>query len=209
MVSRRPPPPAPATPQRPRLGRRPRGGRHGQVAWLLAPVLLLAAAAAAEEKPGGDEDPWTGTYQVQGRTVDQRTGDTRLIDGHVVLTRKGDHWVAAAELRTEFPSPGGSVRADVIGHGEGRAQGEALVGTAQTQLVMQTVPGVDTSFGFVPRDVGPRLVSEWTARWGRGGELVVEMTNRGEEGEEYSPTKTSLKGRRVAMPSDAPIAPER
>lgn len=166
--------------------------------WLLAAVLLLPGVVAAESA----EDPWSGTYAVQGSTVDQRSGDTRRIEGHVVLTRKDDHWIAAAELKTEFPSHGGAVRADVIGRGDGTLRGEALVGTAETQLVMQTVPGVDTSFGFVPREIGPRLVSDWTARWERAGELTVEMTNRGEEGEAYSPTKTTLKGRRVAMPKD-------
>jgi hypothetical protein len=165
---------------------------------LLALALLLPGAAPADPSA----DPWSGTYEVQGLTVDQRSGDTRRIEGHVVLTRKGDQWMAAAELKTEFPSHGGSVRADVIGRGDGKLQGEALVGTAQTQLVMQTVPGVDTNFGFVPREIGPRLVSDWAARWEREGELTVEMTNRGEEGVDYSPTKTTLKGRRVAMPSD-------
>ncbi len=168
------------------------------LALLLASTLLVPGAAPAESSG----DPWSGTYQVQGMTLDQRSGDTRRIEGHVVLTRKDDHWMAAAELKTQFPSHGGSVSADVIGRGDGKLQGGALVGTAQTQLVMQTVPGLDTNFGFVPRDVGPRLVSDWTARWEREGELTVEMTNRGEEGEDYSPTKTTLKGRRVAMPSE-------
>ncbi len=167
-------------------------------AWLLAAILLLPGVVTAESA----EDPWSGTYHVQGVTVDQRSGDTRRIEGYVVLTRKNDHWIAAAELKTEFPSHGGAVRADVIGHGDGTLRDEALVGTAQTQLVMQTVPGVDTSFGFVPREIGPRLVSDWIARWQNEGELAVEMTNRAKEGETYSPTKTTLEGRRVAMPKD-------
>lgn len=187
-----------AAPNRPSAVPRPRARRHRSGAWLLAAGLLLPGAAAAEAA----EDPWSGTYDVQGFTVDQRSGDTRRIEGHIVLTRKNDHWIAAAELKTEFPSHGGAVHADVIGRGDGTLRGETLVGTAQTQLVMQTVPGVDTGFGFVPREVGPRLVSDWTARWAGKGELTVEMTNRGEEGEDYSPTKTTLKGRRVVMPSD-------
>lgn len=176
--------------------------RPHRAAWLVATALLLPIAAAAAEPAAAREDPWSGTYQVQGLTVDQRSGDTRRIEGHVVLTRKGDSWAAAAELKTQFPSHGGAVAADVIGRGDGKLKGAALVGTAQTQLVIQTVPGVDTNFGFIPREVGPRLVSDWTARWERPGELTVEMTNRGEDGEDYSPTKTTLKGRRVAMPAD-------
>jgi len=110
--------------------------------------------------------------------------------------------VAAAELGTEYPTVGGSVHTDVIGNGDGALQGGRLVGTAHTQLVIQTVPGVDTDFAFVPRVVGPRLVSDWTARLGRDGTLLVELSNRGEEGEEYVPTKTTLRGRRVKMPSE-------
>jgi len=198
MVSRHLPLVLAAAPGTPNTENRQRERPYRPGIWLLAAALLLPGVAGAEAA----DDPWSGTYQVQGYTVDQRSGDTRRIEGHVVLTRKDDHWIAAAELKTQFPSHGGSVSADVIGRGDGKLQGKALVGTAQTQLVMQTVPGVDTGFGFVPREVGPRLVSDWNARWEREGELTVEMTNRGEEGEDYSPTKTTLKGRRVAMPSD-------
>jgi hypothetical protein len=182
-----------------------RAGRPA--AWLLVGALLVPAAgveprpALAEDAAAPAEDPWSGTYDVSGLTVDERTGDTRVIRGHVVLTRKGEGWVAAAELETEFPSHGGPVRTDVIGRGDAAAKGDTLVGTAHTQLVIQTVPGVDTQFAFIPRTVGPKLVSDWTARLERGGMLVVELVNRGEEGEEYSPTRTTLKGRRVAMPS--------
>lgn len=179
-------------------------------AWLLAGALLAPVPALAprpaladEHEAAPAEDPWSGTYDVSGLTVDERSGDTRVISGHVVLTRKGDGYAAAAELETEFPTHGGAVRTDVIGRGDGTVKGDGLGGTAQTQLVIQTVPGVDTQFAFIPRTVGPRLVSDWTARLERDGTLVVELRNRGEEGEEYAPTKTTLKGKRVQMPSEA------
>lgn len=173
-------------------------------AWLLAGALLAPPSALADEHEAARaEDPWSGTYDVSGLTVDERSGDTRVISGHVVLTRKGDGYAAAAELETEFPTHGGAVRTDVIGRGDGTAKGDGLGGTAHTQLVIQTVPGVDTQFAFIPRTVGPRLVSDWTARMERDGTLVVELRNRGEEGEEYSPTRTTLKGKRVQMPSEA------
>ena len=191
---------APPRPARPGRAGNPRAALNA-IAWLLAAALLAPAPAGAEQPPTA-ADPWSGTYDVSGLTVDERSGDTRRIDGHVVLTRKGDGWAAAAELRTEFPSHGGPVRAAVIGRGDGAAKGDALVGEAQTQRVVQTVPGVDTDFAFIPREVGPRLVSDWTARLSPTVELQVELTNRGEEGEDYSPTRTTLKGRRVAMPKD-------
>lgn len=183
---------------------------HGSAAWLLAAALLVPTVAPAQEPPAPAEapgavpaeDPWSGTYDVTGLTVDQRSGDTRRIEGHVVLTRRGEVWKAAADLETEYPTHGGPVRSDVIGSGEGVLEEGRLVGTANTQLVVQTVPGVDTDFLYVPRVVGPLLVSDWTARLERDGTLLVELSNRGEEGEDYSPTKTTLKGRRVKMPAE-------
>lgn len=184
----------------------PPASRSRRPAWLLlVGALLLPPAAAAQDEavaPGAD-DPWSGTYDVTGLTVDQKTGDTRRIGGHVVLTRKGDEWAASAELATEYPSHGGPVHTDVIGQGEGVAKGDALAGTAHTQLVIQTVPGVDTAFAYIPRVVGPRLVSQWTARKEADGTLIVELSSTGEEGEDYTPTKTTLRGKRVPMPSEA------
>ena len=171
---------------------------------LLSALFWLAAAGpAGAADPTPADDPFSGTYDVKGLTVDQKSGDTRVIEGHVVLTRKNDVYAAAAELETQFPTHGGPMRTDVIGTGEGRLEGGVLQGTAKTQLVIQTVPGVDTDFAFIPRQVGPRIQSSWTARLERDGTLVVELSNRGQEGEAYSPTKTTLKGRRVVMPRES------
>jgi hypothetical protein len=181
-------------------------------AWLLAGIFVLPAVSLAEEKMGARtitseaaNDPWGGTYDVIGLTVDQRTGDTRRISGHVVLTKKNDHYAAAAELETDFPTLGGPLRTDVIGTGEGKVERGRLGGTARTQLVIQTVPGVDTDFAFIPREVGPRIRSSWSASLEPDGTLLVELTNRGEEGEKYSPTKTTLRGKRVEMPKQEPV----
>jgi hypothetical protein len=163
---------------------------------------LAAAGTAAAEESAPARDRFAGTYDVKGVTVDQKSGDTRVIEGHVVLTRKNGVYAAAAELETQFPTHGGPMRTDVIGTGEGRLDGNVLKGTAHTQLVIQTVPGVDTNFAFIPREVGPRLESSWTARLESDGTLVVELANRGGEGEVYSPTRTTLKGRRVTMPQE-------
>jgi hypothetical protein len=175
--------------------------------WLLAGALLLPGPATAEEtamapEAAAEADAFSGTYDVEGLTVDQRSGDTRRISGHVVLTREDDHWKAAAELETQYPTHGGPMRTDVIGTGEGRRESDGLAGTARTQLVIQTVPGVDTNFAFVPRRVGPRIVSTWTARLQKDGTLLVELVNEPAEGEHYSPTHTTLHGTRVVMPQE-------
>jgi len=167
---------------------------------LAATALLVAAIAKAQSDAPGD--PFAGTYDVTGVTTDVRTGESRKITGHVVLTKHGAAYRAASELSTDYPTSGGAVRADVIGTGEGRVDGGVLKGTSHIQLVLQKVPGIDTNFAFVPREVGPRIVSTWTARRDRDGALVVELSNRPEKGEQYAATTTKLRGTRVALPGE-------
>jgi hypothetical protein len=157
---------------------------------------LLAVDPGRAAEPASD--PFSGTYTVIGTTVDVQSGDTRRIEGHLVLTLKNGSYTAVSELSTDFPSHGGPVHTDVLGNGEGERNGDVLSGTAQTQLVIQTVPGVDPNFAFIPRRVGPRLVSSWKAHLESDGTLVVELANRAAEGETYRPTTTTLRGKRVA-----------
>ena len=160
--------------------------------------ILFAAEPAPAAEAGAD--PFSGTYDVVGTTVDVASGDTRRIEGHVVLSLKNGRYQAASELTTDFPTHGGPVHTDVIGTGDGELHGELLSGTAKTQLVIQTVPGVDTNFAFIPRQVGPRIVSSWKAHLDADGTLIVELSNKAEKGEVYRPTKTTLRGKRVPMP---------
>jgi hypothetical protein len=177
-----------------------------------SPLSLLALGfqfLVAEPARAADAavDPFSGTYTVVGTTVDVQSGDTRRIEGHLVLTLKDGRYAAASELSTEFPSHGGPVHTDVLGNGDGDRKGDVLSGTAHTQLVIQTVPGVDTNFAFIPRQVGPRLVSSWTAHLEPDGTLVVELANQAEKGEKYRPTTTTLRGKRVPEPEKAAAKP--
>lgn len=170
---------------------------------LLGSILIAIAPLSASAADPAAADPFSGTYDVRGTTVDSKSGDSRRIEGHLVLTRKNGHYAAAAELETDFPTHGGALRTDVIGTGDGRASGSGLAGSASTQLVIQTVPGVDTDFAFIPRQVGPRIASTWVAHLEADGTLVVELKNRGAEGEAYAATTTTLRGKRVPMPQQA------
>lgn len=170
---------------------------------LFASILIAIAPLGATAADPAATDPFSGTYDVRGTTVDSKSGDTRRIDGHLVLTRKNGHYAAVAELQTDFPTHGGAVRTDVIGTGDGEPSGSGLAGSANTQLVIQTVPGVDTDFAFIPRQVGPRVVSTWVAHLEADGTIVVELTNRGAKGEDYASTTTTLRGKRVPMPQQA------
>lgn len=165
-------------------------------------MVLLVLAAAASAQTDAVKDPFSGTYEVTGVTTEVRTGDSRKISGHVVLTQRGSVYRAASQLTTDYPTAAGAVHADVIGTGEGRLEAGTLKGTTHTQLVLQKVPGIDTHFAFVPREVGPRIVSTWTAHLDHDGALIVEISNRPEKGEHYAATTTKLRGMRVAMPGE-------
>ena len=178
-------------------------------AWIPSAPLLVGcggedetAGAAGQRISKADvlsqsPDPFSGSYRVRGLTTDVLHGDTRRIEGIVVLTEKDGVYSTSSELETKYPSAGGPVDAQVIGTGSGQRSGDGLSGVTQTQLVMSTVPGVDTGFAWVPRTVGPRLVSSWKAHFRRDGTLVVEIQNEPAEGVEYSPTSTTLYGTRI------------
>jgi hypothetical protein len=86
----------------------------------------------------------------------------------------------------------------VIGKGEGKVEGRTLTGTAHTQVVVASVPGVDPNFAFIPRQVSTRLISDSVTTIARDGSVTIQTDSRGEEGEEYSPTRTTLRGSRIA-----------
>lgn len=156
-----------------------------------------AAGSAAEARSQGPA--FSGMYRVSGKTVEKATGRGRNIAGTIILVQEGDRYVATFDLETAFPNPsgGGATQAKVIGKGEGTVQKTTLRGTAETQIVWAEVPGVDPSFGFMPRSYGPRLVSDAVTEIQENGDVVVEIENRAAPGEEYSPTHTTLRGARV------------
>jgi hypothetical protein len=168
-----------------------------------AAALLLGAADAlrAEEKTAGTPadaaQRFVGTWRVKGVTTDLRSGDTREIAGIIVLDQKGAGYTGSSELETKYPAEGGAMDAHVIGTAEGALEGETLTGKAKNQLVMGMVPGLEAEFAFAPRMVGPRLESNFKARFRQDGTLLVEIDNRGAQGEAYSPTRTVLYGTKI------------
>ncbi len=171
---------------------------------LLAWLAILVACGAPEPKSAsetveGEEVPIAGMYRVQGATVDKATGEKRDIGGTVILAVEGDGYTATYHLTTTFPGTGTDpVSAEVIGKGEGRIEGRTLTGTARTQLVVATVPGVDPNFAFIPRQVSTRLVSDSVTTIARDGSVTIQTDSQGEAGEEYAPTRTTLRGTRIA-----------
>ena len=180
--------------------------------WHLKTALLSASLAsliacgapeskqvAAEAEEEGEEVPIPGMYRVQGATVDKATGEKREISGTVILAVEGDAYTATFHLTTNFPGTGSDpVAAEVIGKGEGKVEGRTLTGIAHTQVVVASVPGVDPNFAFIPRHVSARLVSDSLTTIAKNGSVTIQTDSRGEEGEDYSPTRTTLRGQRIA-----------
>jgi hypothetical protein len=151
---------------------------------VLATLALWALACGSEpaqvEEPV-EVAPIAGMYEVHGDTVALETGHKREIAGTVILADEGASYTATFNLTTTYPGAEEALPAEVIGKGEGSIEGRTLRGTAQTQLVMATVPGVDPGFAFVPRMVSTRI------------------ENQPAEGEEsYVPTRTTLRGSRIS-----------
>ena len=183
-----------------------------QIGWSMGlralPLAALVACGSAEQRTGseavapvdaGEVVPISGMYQVEGATIDKATGERRDISGTVILATEGTSYTATFHLATTFPGTGvDPVTAEVIGRGEGSVEGRTLSGAAHTQLVVASIPGVDPNFAFIPRQVSTRLISDSSATITDDGVVTISIESRAEPGEDYSPTKTTLKGHRTA-----------
>ena len=172
------------------------------------PSLLLMACGSepdvAAPPPAAERQAIAsieGTYRVTGFTVEKESGTQREISGTVIMSQDGDRYTSTFNLTTLFPTPDGPLKSDVIGKGEGTIEGRILRGTATTQIVMAQVPGVDAQFAFIPRFVGPRLVSSTAARLGEDGLLTVEIESEPAEGQTYASTRTTVSGIRIVPTS--------
>ena len=169
---------------------------------LLATGLLTLVACGGGDEVAQEQNepviPIAGMYEVTGVTVTQASGSKREIAGTVILAEDGSRYTATFNLVTTYPGAEEALPAEVIGMGEGEIEGRTLRGSAQTQLVMATVPGIDPSFAFVPRLVSTRLVSKSTATIAGDGSVQIEIENEPAQGEEYARTRTTLRGMRVS-----------
>ena len=178
-------------------------GRFPVLLSLLAAAILSGACGpAAEVGPEGEAAvqaaPISGMYEVSGLTVATQTGDKRDIAGKIVLAEDGDTYTAKFHLTTLFPVGPETLPAEVIGSGTDSIAGRTLEGTAATQLVIAMIPGVDPAFAYVPRTVTKRLVSTSVGTIAADGSMTIEIENQPAEGEEYVPTRTTLRGHRVS-----------
>jgi len=176
-------------------------GRNGPRAVALALLLACGGAEETTEAPAAAEASAaievTGRYRVTGVTIGGEDGPQRSIHGYVNLVAdEAGGYKAHVDLETHFPG-GETAAAQVVGSGEGSLEGRVLDGTASTQLVAATVPGVDVGFAYVPREVGQRIRSRAHAEFFPDGSVHIELENEPGPDETYRPTRTELVGHRV------------
>jgi hypothetical protein len=175
----------------------------------LCAAALVACGSepdVAAPAPGEGKITIAGLYEVEGVTVEIASGDERRISGTVILSQEGDRYLSSYSLETLYPGPDGPLSTEVIGNGEGTVEGDLMRGTAQTQLVVAKVPGVDPGFAFAPRQVSARIVSTTLGRVLADGTISVEIESKGAASDAYTPTRTTLRGRRAdtSPPASAP-----
>ncbi len=179
-------------------------GRLPVLSFLVCAIALSAACGPGPEAGPVDAAPPVaaipigGLYEVSGVTRATTTGDEREISGTIILAEEGDRYIATFNLTTLYPVGAETLRAEVIGKGEGAIDGRTLTGNASTQLVVASVPGVDPAFAFIPRTVSTRIQSTSVTEVAADGGVVIEIKSQPAPGEQYEPTRTNLTGRRVS-----------
>ena len=173
--------------------------------WLLAAsaALLLACGESSETPPVAAAppvapEPLSGLYEVSGTTVDKATGAERSVAGTVIVDVEGAAYTTTFDLATVMPVGGAPQRAELIGQGSGRVDDRTLEGTAETQLIVALVPGVDPGFGLLPRHATAQIVNRSVAVIAPDGAVRIEIDSEAKPGTSYPPTHTQLSGRRVA-----------
>ena len=156
----------------------------------------------------GPAEPLEGTYRVSGTTVDKATGSERGVSGTIVVKTQGDSYTTTFSLNTPLHGSGEPQKAELIGQGDGVVEGRKLSGTAETQLIIALVPGVDAGFGMLPRVATARIVNSSRAEISPDGSVRIEIESNPAPGVEYSPSRTTLRGKRIAAVGIGPKSEE-
>jgi hypothetical protein len=174
-------------------------------AWLVAASTALVIACGGEEEtppvaaaPPVAPEPLSGLYEVSGFTVDKATGVQRALAGTVIVDVDGAAYTTTFGLATNLDVGGAVQKAELIGKGSGRVDDRKLEGTAETQLIVALVPGVDPGFGLLPRHATAQIVNRSTAVIEPDGSVRIEIDSEAAPGTTYAPTHTKLRGKRVA-----------
>jgi len=184
---------------------------HHGARWIPLGALFAALVGCGEPAPRTSDLPdvdagplvISGTYDVSGRTVDLATGAARPVAGTVIVvaSEDGRTYDTSFQLTTTLRRSGDPQQAELAGTGEGTIEGDTLEGSAETQLIVALVPGVDAAFGLMPRAVTARIANRSHAVVAPDGSVEIRIESEALPGEEgsgaYTPTRTTLRGRRV------------
>jgi len=175
----------------------------GRLALATSAALLLACGDAEPSRRAPPVDaapppPISGIYKVSGTTVETTTGSERGVSGTVILHAEGDSYTATFSLATTLHASGEAKKAELVGKGEGSITGRKLAGTAETQLIVALVPGVDAGFAMLPRRATARILNQSDATIDTDGGVQIEIESEPAPGQSYAPTRTTLRGRRVS-----------
>jgi hypothetical protein len=179
---------------------------------LVAACLVLACEGTdprGRTGPGEADAAWAGLFEVSGDTTVRRSGQQRRIAGRVIIARSpagvAEPYTATFDLETEFATPEGPIQADVIGSARARPGTAGLAGTAETRILMASIPGLDPTFPWIPGRLGPRVLSKFTMRPGDAPDrFEIEIESEPAPGESYEPTRTRLRATRRASSPPPP-----
>lgn len=168
---------------------------------LLSSLALLGCGPTAEPDvaaaPAPQLDPTlSGTYVVEGVTVQALTGRQRPIDGTLELAVRGDRYEVSFELDTTAPDRDEPLAVRVRGTGRGFVVGDVLTGTTEEWMSLAIAPE-DSAGVVLPDAAGIEIVSSSQGSFEPDGSFQVMLQNEPRPGQDYVPSVTVLHGRRA------------
>ena len=188
-------------------------------------VLSLASLATfacgpsgREETPTGDAAPAaaaeqarSGSYEVEGLTVQALTGRHRQISGQLRLEVKGERYEVDFDLRTMAPDFEEEVPVRIRGTGRGLIIGKVFTGTTEEWMALVPPPGglekVELRDAKLPGKAGRKIVSTSQASFDETGAFHIVLQNYPGPDERYEPSMTVLEGRRTDALRQAGASP--
>lgn len=182
------------------------------------PALLVVAACGSEEAATFVDDPppvasaaeraLSGTYQLEGVTVQALSGQQREISGTLQLDVAGGRYEVDFELGTTAPDFDEPVPVQVRGTGRGFVVGKVLTGTTEEWMTLVPPEGglgeVKLEGVRLPARAGRKIVSTSHASFDADGAFQIVLQNYPAPGERYEASMSVLEGRRIGGPPPKP-----
>lgn len=179
------------------------------LAVLFLVLLAVAACGSGEDAAPVDAAPpvasaseraVSGTYQVEGVTVQALSGQQREISGTLHLEVAAGRYDVDFELQTMAPDFEEPVPVQVRGSGRGFVVGKVLTGTTEEWMTLVPPPGglgeVELRGVQLPARAGRKIVSTSQASFDGNGTFHIVLQNYPGPGERYEPSMTVLEGQR-------------